>query len=516
MMNPLKLSEGSYWGLTIDQYDGEMVIAGYQRDISTGGSWQDITSIFVLTSETPDAQGSWGNPVIVLSDIDISRSKGDSLAIALGSDELHIIYQEIRDDITGLDRVGLMYTHGDSTTSSWSFQTSIGDDASLASMVLVDEADDEVIYAAWREGKGKEAKMTYTITDRLWSNDANHVAAPGMSNLEMNPTTRGVQLLFDEVNVYGPVTRYGLLSQDMTLTDYSISNILTEGFLSGYAGMEFDGLIMLSSASGSLTLKQLAAYNEGTKEVEDLPFLEDLLSYLPGDQGTKKAILIGTVVALLMFLVFMFVSVSSSSRRRELEFIQSKVVDETDDSVEIMINPEEDDGPLLAIDREEDDLVVADAIVVMEDEEKQSLGDELTEKSESGEGSARLERRIHRKEKREQQEMFDEISKNLPPLVSLNQAPSDAILLDPSQLPPLSELPPLGGLPPLGQLPPLPELPPLGGLPPLGQLPGLPPLIGIAPPQRDVICSSCEAKFTVKDMTRKSVSCPICSHITEF
>jgi len=44
----------------------------------------------------------------------------------------------------------------------------------------------------------------------------------------------------------------------------------------------------------------------------------------------------------------------------------------------------------------------------------------------------------------------------------------------------------------------------------------LPPLIGIAPPQRDVVCSSCEAKFTVKDMTRKSVSCPICSHVTEF
>ena len=509
LMDPLKLSEGSYWGLTIAQDDDKMVIAGYQRDISTGGSWQDITSIFALTSETPDAQGSWGNPVIVLSDIDISQSKGDSLAIALGSEELHIIYQEIRDDITGLDRVGLMYTRGDSTTSSWSFQTSIGDDASLASMVLEDGKDGEVIYAAWREGKGKEAKMTYTVTDRLWSTTANHVSAPGMSNLKMNPTTRGVQLLFDEINVYGPVTRYGLLSQDMTLTDYSISNILTEGFLSGYAGMEFDGLIMLSSASGSLALKKVLS-DEGTTEVEDIPFLEDLLSYLPGDEGTKKVILIGTVVALLVFLVFMFVSVSSSSRRRELELMQAKVVVDTDDSIEMMINPEEDDGPLLAIDREEDDLVVTDAIVMMEDEEEKSLGDSLTEKSESGEGSVRLERRIQRKEKREQQEMFDEISKNLPPLISLNQPPSDAVLLDLPQLPPLPELPPLGDLPPLGQLPPLPGL---SGLPPLA---GLPPLIGIAPPQRDVVCSSCEAKFTVKDMTRKSVSCPICSHITEF
>jgi hypothetical protein len=96
--------------------------------------------------------------------------------------------------------------------------------------------------------------------------------------------------------------------------------------------------------------------------------------------------------------------------------------------------------------------------------------------------------------------MFDEISKNLPPLESIMNAPIDAVLPD---------------LPPLGELPPLEGLPPLGDLPPLGQLP-LPPLIGIAPPQRDVTCSSCDAKFTVKDMTRKSVPCPICSQITEF
>ena len=85
--------------------------------------------------------------------------------------------------------------------------------------------------------------------------------------------------------------------------------------------------------------------------------------------------------------------------------------------------------------------------------------------------------------------MFDEISKNLPPLESIIAESVD------------SELPALEGLPPL---------PALEGLPPLPQL------IGIAPPQRDVTCSSCEAKFTVKDMTRKSVACPICSQITDF
>jgi ribosomal protein S27E len=42
-------------------------------------------------------------------------------------------------------------------------------------------------------------------------------------------------------------------------------------------------------------------------------------------------------------------------------------------------------------------------------------------------------------------------------------------------------------------------------------LDGLPPLPGIAPPQRDVVCPDCNAKFVVKDMTLRKVTCPICS-----
>jgi hypothetical protein len=157
----------------------------------------------------------------------------------------------------------------------------------------------------------------------------------------------------------------------------------------------------------------------------------------------------------------------------------------------------------MAIDREADDLVVSTE-PALELEEKQSLAETLTEKSESGEGNARLERRIQRKEKREQQEMFDEISKNLPPLESI------IVESDDTKLPALEALPPLPALENLPALEGLPSLPALEGLPPLPQL------IGIAPPQRDVTCSGCEAKFTVKDMTRRSVTCPICSQITEF
>ena len=55
-MTPLKLSEGKYWGLALTQNGDRMVIGGYHRDIATGGSWQDITSIFVLISDTPQVK----------------------------------------------------------------------------------------------------------------------------------------------------------------------------------------------------------------------------------------------------------------------------------------------------------------------------------------------------------------------------------------------------------------------------------------------------------------------------
>ena len=97
--------------------------------------------------------------------------------------------------------------------------------------------------------------------------------------------------------------------------------------------------------------------------------------------------------------------------------------------------------------------------------------------------------------KRKQQREFAEITEKI------QSAPAPVME---SPLPAPSELP---ALPASGTLPPLPLLGP-GGLPPLD---GLPPLPGIAPPQRDVVCPDCNAKFVVKDMTLRKVTCPICS-----
>ena len=112
--------------------------------------------------------------------------------------------------------------------------------------------------------------------------------------------------------------------------------------------------------------------------------------------------------------------------------------------------------------------------------EEPTLLEELEAKSIAGEGNARLNRRMKRKQEREIAEII--ASTGLPPL--------------PSPLP----LPAIQDAEIVPTLPPVPELD-LGALPPLAELPPL---------RRQAVCPACSANFPVTDMMRAQVVCPIC------
>ena len=59
-LQAIKQSEGKYWGFSLDEKDGEVVIAAYHRDIATSGSWLDVTSIFLYSSSSPDIEKFMG------------------------------------------------------------------------------------------------------------------------------------------------------------------------------------------------------------------------------------------------------------------------------------------------------------------------------------------------------------------------------------------------------------------------------------------------------------------------
>ena len=144
-LTPLKQSEGSYWGFDMAVNGDEIVLAGYHRDILTGGSWNDITNIFMLHSN--DAKSSsWTTKMNVLSDIDI-KARWRCFGSGIG-EEIHILYQAMRDDVTGIERVGLFYAHGVISQTPFSFQAPAGDDASMPEMVVEHKGDDVL----WRPG----------------------------------------------------------------------------------------------------------------------------------------------------------------------------------------------------------------------------------------------------------------------------------------------------------------------------------------------------------------------------
>ena len=464
-MPALKLSEGSYYGLDFDQHDGTMVLAGYHRDLSTSGSWQDITSIFVVSSSTPDKGVSWSSPINVLSNIDIRPADAQPLAVGLGDEYLHVLYQEYRDDVSGIERVGMMYTHGDVSEASWSFQYSIGDDASTPVLQVLVEDEEDRLVASWIEGQGKTATVVTASSNSVWSDDVvQRTTAPGVSNIALALREEGVYLYHDEINIYGPVTRMGFVADEQGSARQGLSNMLFDGFMFGIGVMEDDTMVTTVSPTGSYSISKVVSL-KGTSNTVPAPGLMDtLFEYLPGGSDETKLRILG--VSVLIFVAFLGAVVVMVRRSHtELEELEAALESESD-AVELMIVPEDDQGPLLLVEHDEDVLTVQEsaATVTVEDEEA-SLAQELEKKLEEGEGNARLERRMKRKQQREMAAILEQ---GLPPLPVLETQPL-----------------PLGELPPPQPLP-LPEI------------------------KREATCPSCQATFTVKDLMLKSTACPVC------
>ena len=185
----------------------------------------------------------------------------------------------------------------------------------------------------------------------------------------------------------------------------------------------------------------------------------------------------------LLFLFLASIAIVVRRSRSEVEELLDEMEDEEGEILEVMINPEADDGPLLMVIDGEEELTVQTPVAVMDDEEE-TLAKELEKKLEDGECNARLERRMKRKQQREMNEMTAVLQQGLPPL--------------PGALPPLPlPLPALDGSAPLPGPLPTPALP----------LPDL---------KRDVSCSSCEATFSVKDLMLKRVKCPVCGVVIDL
>ena len=279
-------------------------------------------------------------------------------------------------------------------------------------------------------------------------------------------------MLYNEITVRGEVARYGILTTQETggeeLPVVGLGNIVSEKkSLLGYSMNDRDAIMFTVSSTGRFSMQKFLM--DAPQEAEDpKSLLEQLLEPLPGSTENKLRIFYGLVSTLV--IIFAMVVVTLRSSRKEDVALDALEVDE--DEIAILVQVEED------VEEELVASVPVSAPVQLEIEEP-TLSDELEAKSIAGEGNARLNRRMKRKQDREIAEI---VSKGLPAFEPAIPAPGILDAEIDSSLP----APELA----LGDLPPLAELPPL---------------------RRQAVCPSCNANFPVTDLMRSQVTCPICS-----
>ncbi|MCH1443245.1 MAG: S8 family serine peptidase, partial [Candidatus Poseidoniaceae archaeon] len=422
-LTPIKLSEGQYWGLDLSEEDGLYVLSGYYRNISTGGSWSDTTSLFSIQSTNPDLKENWSSPVNHLVNIDIHPNDGDPLSSILLDGELHLLYQEMRDDVSGEDRVGLMYARGMVGETDWSYQLSVGDYASSPQLGVLNVDGDDMIFAAWVEGEGRTAQISHTATKGNWVEEIHMVPAPGSTRIEFSQHSDSIDVIYDEITVYGNSIRYGLLTDDGTNPIFALGNVIANnGELIGYSANDKDGILFTESETGRISMQKFAL-NEEREPSESKSFLEQLIEPLPGSDATKKLIFFGILGVISLLFLTVMVTLRRSQKEDNVE-----VPELEDADVAIMVTVEEDSTD----SNEELVATLSPSPTEFEIEmEEPTLLDTLEAKNASGDGSARLNRRMQRKHDREIAEI---VSKN-PPLPmpapgQLNPLPLPTVPLD--------------------------------------------------------------------------------------
>ena len=511
LMPGLLSAEGTYWGLGLDQRDDTVVIAGYHRDLVTGGTYQDLTTIFLIETDSPLSADDWLIHRNTVLDIDMYPRSASSIQVEVGKDDIHILHQNLRDDSTGEERLGMFYAHGDADVQNWAFSIAAGDHATAGQMLLV-EGDDgsEMIFTAWREGTEADAELVTRISPPSWLQGVEtRTPARGLSNIALIETDRGIQVLYDAISPTGPKLHYGMLSdgdgsEEMWLSDRLSSGVLLTAWRTDDSGE----LHFTYATSNGLRVRKMV--EDPTTENPDHGWLDEIRLWLNLDESTFQALMNSVLITFCSLSLFVaFVVTSNRKRRTESEvradFVNENWVDldseDSGDEIEVT--------PIVSIDEEdEDDSVTMDeqsptpvSVVVIEEESEDI--------DPASNRSARSNRRERRAVEAEMKQVMEDMHKalkesGLPPLPA------------PGEVPPPGELPPLpapGELPPLpspGQLPPLPDV---GELPPPGELPPLPDLPA---PEIPVICASCESTFTARANKARRVKCPLCGETVKM
>ncbi len=306
LMSPISLSEGKYWGIGMDMKGSEILVAGYHHELATGSSNQN-NAIFLATSESPTKSSDWFvNPQLV-GDLKVTPGKTDPVAVAMGDEDGHILYQDTRNDTTGVDRLGLWYAHGLPEQASWSFRKAVGDHAFMPALSISEIDGEDVMVAAWGEGSDQTSELMVTIVDSSFSEILEvRTSARGLGYIGLLDTERGVQIFFDFVGPSGPQIQYGMAnSEDQWI---GVSDRLGIGriVVASRSPVDSDATILQTSPTG-WQIRALIDDSSPTKSEDNI--LEQVRAYLGLDERNFNVILVGisgvTIVLCLVVILTM-------------------------------------------------------------------------------------------------------------------------------------------------------------------------------------------------------------------
>jgi hypothetical protein len=360
LMEPLLLSDGKYWGIDIDVDDEEVLVSGYHRDMFTGGTFGDQTSVFLLHADNPTKSSDWTLTPNIIGEIDLIPGAASSLDVEFGEDGgAHLLYQSTRSDSTGIERHGLWYAHGLIEQSSWTFKKAVGDEASLAVMKVQIIDEEERITAAWREGEGHESVMIAMVVDSSFEaidNLSRTYPSRGLSSIVMQEVDRGVQVFFDVVGPTGPQVMFGIIDAEEGWL--GLSNRLNLGnlYLMDRSPVSSETVFIHTSASGWLIR---AVVDDHGPNNDGGSLLDQLRHALGLDEQNFNILLGGFAITILLLCTVILTTLSARGirwmrGRRKVEasgtvLLEEDVVDVVDDADIAVKTGAEDDVNLVEL-----------------------------------------------------------------------------------------------------------------------------------------------------------------------
>ena len=308
LMDPLPKNIGDYFGVDLDEDDGEIVIAGYLRDMLSGPLFEPSESIFTLRGEKPQSASEWELTENVIRDVDSMSLSEAPIEVEIGDDLIHIAYVSSRNDTSSEPVLGLWYAHGIQGTDSWFYKRAIAVQASSPTMAVTSVDGEDSISMAWFEGDPDRSVLKTVIVDEsfgLSNGVSTTTLARGGEYVKISQRGDTLFVVYDHISPVGRVVSVGVIDPEEGWI--GIGNRVSSGRAYAASAVS-DGLVfpfMVQTSSGGWAIIEITSNGD----LDDGPtnIFESARLALGLEETEFNLLLIGIATAILVILISLLV-----------------------------------------------------------------------------------------------------------------------------------------------------------------------------------------------------------------